>query len=204
MYIKPWMRFGSLFNGVLLSYVNHHTTWIETAHKKTWILLFCIMIFISCSMFAIIPYPFDASKWNVIFTLIFFTCSRTILTIGIAFYGVCCLGDSLLGKICSFFLSLKMWYPIAQLSYTMFLIHPIIIILIFTSNVLPVQWSIGIFACYALFFQFITALAAIPIYFLVEAPFMNMRIGSLENSDHKDDKSSSRDPAYIELQQQIA
>ena len=78
-------------------------------------------------------------------------------------------------KIIGDFFSQPFWYPFAQLSYSVFLIHPIVILTCYDNRFLQAPASVFVLLIQAIFFILISFLLAIPLHVLIEKPFMDMR-----------------------------
>ena len=72
------------------------------------------------------------------------------------------------------FLSARVWYPIAQLSYSAYLLNPLVLALLYAA--IPARWLDGTpwAVLYAVGIA-LTLLAAAPLYLVLEKPFMNLR-----------------------------
>jgi peptidoglycan/LPS O-acetylase OafA/YrhL len=79
------------------------------------------------------------------------------------------------GRAVGGFLGRRFWYPIAQLSYSVYLLHPIVIITAFSvvsPENLPARQAL---LFYGLVDLGLSLLAATLLYLLIERPFMNLR-----------------------------
>jgi peptidoglycan/LPS O-acetylase OafA/YrhL len=91
-------------------------------------------------------------------------------------------GNSSVGKAIGWFFQWDIWYVLAQLSYSAFLLHPPLIVICYTSQFVPISQATGALYSYALFFALITFIISTLFYLFIEAPFMNLRVGKLRRT----------------------
>lgn len=70
---------------------------------------------------------------------------------------------------------------LAQLSYSAFLCHPLVMGYFYFTRTLPVDLLPAAIHSLALFFMLLTFLVSILFYLFIEAPFMNLRVGWMSN-----------------------
>jgi peptidoglycan/LPS O-acetylase OafA/YrhL len=99
---------------------------------------------------------------------------QTLFAAGAAFMVCACVngwrGTEPLRRV----LSLRVWYPLAQLSYGAYLLHPLIIERVYLRWP-PAAPSPVVAIGYFVAFVVATLAAAVPLYLLVEAPGMRLR-----------------------------
>ncbi len=167
LYDKLWVRYGELLLGVMIAFFHVHPIW----HKIRKFLIILIL-FVIGTLFINFPLVFDFSTSEAVFSV---TVVQFIVPVGISALILVGLMNqkSWLFKI----LGQKFWYPMAQLSYSLYLIHPIVIHLYFhylkpdtqsLVNYSSVMVSLGIVTGLSL-------LSSVLIYLFIERPFLNFR-----------------------------
>jgi peptidoglycan/LPS O-acetylase OafA/YrhL len=201
VYVKPWMKYGGLYIGVTLAYVYHHTHWVSKAHKKPWIIALLFIIAVLLLLFALMPYPFHVGEKGFSFAAFFFIFWRPLVSLAVSILMFCSFGDSTLGTVVGWIFKWDIWYPVAQLSYCMFIIHPMLMAVLYNPNILPFQYTPFVLYSYTLFYIAVSMIIATLFYLFVEAPFCNLRIGRLENVPRKSKlKKEEATTGYVALE----
>jgi len=185
IYVKPWMKYGGLYTGVTLAYIFHHTQWTSIAHKRSWVIGLLFIVAVLQLLFALMPYPFHVGERGLPFMGFFFICWRPFVSIAVSILIFCGLGDSRLGNAISWIFKWEIWYPIAQLSYCMFIIHPMLMAVMYNPSILPFQYTPFVVYAYTLIYIAISMIIATLFYLFIEAPFCNLRVGRLKNIPRK-------------------
>lgn len=175
LYDKPYIRFSSLFIGVIGSYwtINgYHKKLFSNKISSIGILFFSIALILFVS--SIQDYSINGNERGIVNEILY----RELFSIG--FLGL--IFSSLNIKLITTLLSGRIFYPIFQLSYGIYLIHPFVLrFLVKNENfemfrlLLNYTSSNLYFYTMGLFVFSISAVIVIPIYILVERPFMNLR-----------------------------
>lgn len=85
-------------------------------------------------------------SWNALQNLLYITFSRPVWTLGVALLTYLCITDQ--GGVINTFLSCGVWDPIAKLTYSAYLIHPIIIRCVYCNRTQLIDFSdIMVHAC---------------------------------------------------------
>jgi peptidoglycan/LPS O-acetylase OafA/YrhL len=184
-YVNLHTRFGPFISGAIAAYLMHyHRDWIERLRQQP-LLFNGISIAAVTALVWILgfnPYTGEPgmtlSRWHL-------TNDRNLFGIALSWIIVATLGNPGVLRPVQHFLSLKLWYPFAQLSYSMYLLHYGIVILVLV-NVLgnlkhrglvepgmtfPYEWLLPAFLVALL----VTTLLSIVLCVLVEKPFMHLR-----------------------------
>jgi peptidoglycan/LPS O-acetylase OafA/YrhL len=126
-----------------------------------------------------IPYYKPDLKVSNAFIYVFLISGRNIFSIGVTFIMLSSLYPVGAGKAINKFLSLKIWYPLAQLSYSIYLFHLLIggilyyLMINLFGNITNPD-IIEIFGA-AILVIILTFLFSIFAYAGIERPFMNLR-----------------------------
>ncbi len=176
LYDKPHLRYGGILIGAIVAYMLVYTRSVNWLSEHTWARRSMLFISIMGVILYLVPktggnheqdmspgYAAVLASYRYIFNL---------FIAGIILYTLTSSGKmSWIAKL----LSARILYPIAQLSYSAYLIHPIIIMLsldVFYNNGAPGRLEmgaifIGIFA--------VVFLCSTMIFIIIEKPFINIR-----------------------------
>lgn len=182
VYDKPWMRFGGLLAGATGAYLNTFfaaqlKSFFAHTARVTVIAIVCLAVMMHIAytsmgsvFFDRIPYLARELWWTWVHDA--FSLSATFLILG-ALYT-----PRLFGGLLARFLSWKGFYPIAQISYSVYLVHEMIFMWLF-PRLAPVfaprfgDWG-AMAAAGAIGLVMVFALAT-SLYVLIERPCMRMR-----------------------------
>lgn len=198
-YVNLHTRFGPFVSGAIAAYLmQYHRGWIESLRQRP-------LLFNGISLAALVslawilagnPYTGEPGTWLSRWHL---TNDRNLFGIALSWVIIASLGPAGVMRPMQQFLSLKIWYPFAQLSYSLYLMHYPVVILVL-MNVLanlkhrgmvepgmtfPYEWLLPAFLISLL----VTTILAYLLCVLVEKPFMHLR-------DHL---SSARPKARVAL-----
>lgn len=121
-------------------------------------------------------------SWNTV-RVIYLIAGRGLFSAAMAYVTVACIEHSRLSTAVRVFFSLRIWYPLAQLSYSMYLLH-VMIIVILVHLAIPAVLSMPeglspspgkVMFFLSLYSTFLSVLGAIVIYLVIERPIMNLR-----------------------------
>ncbi len=171
LYTKPHTRYGPILCGVIAAYVARYTRFVERigGHPRLFLTLSLLALGLvalagGTSSTLLIHHPRLQILWYASF--------RLCIALGIAWIILSESGASRLDRMIHRFLQWHGWYPVAQLSYAAFLLHPLLIRIVYA------HWSpstvIGVLAVVPLFWA-LSLLVSTPLYLLVERPIMNLR-----------------------------
>jgi len=157
---------------VLLAYLIRRNWFIKILSSNTLaILLSIISILLIGFVFQQLDYAPVITPTNNIFMATY----RYCFAIGAALLIALTFCDSKIGKWFKKFLSLNIWYPVAQISYPAFLIQPVIIVLVmrnfYHGQHITLSDIIFIWLISALFTMIFSAF----LYACIEKPWMNAR-----------------------------
>ena len=184
-YVNLHTRFGPFVSGTIAAYVfMHYQPTLAALRANKWLfngINLAALAFIAYAL-GINPYSENgsvaASRWHLIV-------DRNLFGIALSWVLVAVHGPAGLLRPLKAFLEWKVWYPIAQLSYTMYLFHYIIVIFVM-SNLLgnlkhfgligngqtfPYEWMLVAYVAVVI----LTLIPATILHLLVEKPFMQLR-----------------------------
>lgn len=115
--------------------------------------------------------------------IIYLIVSRGLFSAAVAYVSLACIEQSRLSLWVRVFFSLRIWYPLAQLSYSMYLLHVMIIVflvhlaipavLAMPESLAPSPFKVMCFL--SLYSTILSILGAVIIYLVIERPIMNLR-----------------------------
>ena len=175
IYDKSYSRYGSLIVGVIVAYLSVSTQTVEILKTHHYLRrsLWCFSLLL---LTAYIFTPLTGVEANVIETAYIIAGVRNIFSLAIGYvilYSLCIGQNSWLVRC----LSSRFWYPIAQLSYSAYLLH-LIVIALFSQQIYPLM-SLSFLTLLSLMLLIIvsTFIAATVIYVCIERPILELRNG---------------------------
>jgi peptidoglycan/LPS O-acetylase OafA/YrhL len=176
MYIKPYTRYGCLLTGVMAAYL---CLFADTKGFFARRRMLAGWIFgLSAATFgAVLAVPMHVASpvWPRPQALAALSLDRYLLGAAVSYMLLYSLfAETVVGRAFRYFLSARIWYVGAQLAYSAYLLHPIVLLTVFGAlagrNLLTIPMPLLFAAGPALSF-----LAAAPLHLLIERPFMNLR-----------------------------
>ena len=184
LYDNLYTRYGALLCGCIAAYYYfHHETALRAFLNSSWgkffeFASFFIIVFLMCM--PVLSRQFDD---YTTLSVVYQTLSRNFYSGAIAYVALVCLEKSYLSRVLNLIFSNRFWYPLAQLSYSMYLIHVFPILLLVQNGVAAMQkyperydythweamWLISLYSAG------LTILGAVIIYLIIERPIMNLR-----------------------------
>jgi peptidoglycan/LPS O-acetylase OafA/YrhL len=185
MYDNLYTRYGAFICGIFISYLGFYQqdkvkALLSDRHK----MLVLNLLFLG-SMFLIVFLPVTSENimWPQAFKDFYIIANRNIYSMCLAWIILLCVNKDVSISWLNRFLSFKLWFPLAQLSYSMYIFH----ILIISFFMFRVRWltdnayiqvenidpyfMLG-FCLLALLMNFVFCIFT---YVLIEKPFMNLR-----------------------------
>lgn len=185
LYDNLYTRYGAFICGIGAQYLYHYhkTATTEFLNKNK---LGGFLAIISMGLL-VLQLQYNFLRGSVVlsdFSIIsYHTLSRNIFSLSFSVFLLCMLTNTRSTSIASKFFSLKLWYPVAQLTYSAYLIHlPVIVgvlsLFLHSSRYFGFDCELDNFAL--LFPAFLasllfTYLISTFIYFLIERPLMSYR-----------------------------
>lgn len=185
LYVNLHTRFGTLISGVILAYLTvHKAQWIQHLLSRSRltagltvlsVLIITIGIMINGNKHWL-GESVELARLNLIL-------DRNLFGMAICWIILMCSAPGWMGKVLQRFFSARIWYPFAQLSYSMYLFHYMLAIplVLITVNLLKqhygtdVQFQHHWFLLVFVGLAMTTAPLSLITYTLIERPFINMR-----------------------------
>lgn len=172
LYDKFHLRCGALLIGVTVAYLFNYTraTLLLDAHAAWRRLL------LGLALLLLVPATgFIETSGRGVFSTWFAFNSAYLFALGIGYVILFTLTDAGRGSVIGRVLSSRMWYPLAQLSYSAYLVHPTVLIAIYLWVLPPAPVSPPVALGIGVLLACVCFGAAAVLYLLVERPAMNAR-----------------------------
>lgn len=184
LYDNLYTRYGALLCGCLAAFYYYHhedatKRFLNTplGHALGWLSLACILAL----MFTpVLSRDFDDWYWG---NILYQTFSRNLFSGSLAYLILLCVEKSYMSQVLNLIFANRVWYPLAQLSYSMYLLHvlPIVFMVsrgIHVMNKYPEQYDYTHWEAMCILTVYSTGLTiagALVFYLLIERPIMNLR-----------------------------
>ncbi len=184
LYDNLYTRYGALLCGCLGAFYYYHhedatKRFLNTrlGHVLGWLSLLCIVVLM---VTPVLSHRFDEYQT---FNIVYQTISRNLFSGSLTFLILLCVERSYMSRALNFIFAARFWYPLAQLSYSMYLLHLLPISAMVSLGVHAMQkfperypythWeAMSILTLYS---TGLTILGAFIFYMLIERPIMNLR-----------------------------
>lgn len=174
LYVKPHTRYGALLTGVIVAYLLKYTRIRDVLRRRPGLELGILLGGVSCMVLVATVPVYSELPWPGRLDMAYLAASTTIFSTGASGLLLVVLAGSGASRFVARSLSSRLWLPIAQLSYSAYLVHPLIIAAIYLTRKPkgPSATSFTpMFACNVV----ATLLASLILYCLIEKPIMNLR-----------------------------
>jgi peptidoglycan/LPS O-acetylase OafA/YrhL len=172
LYDKFHTRCGALLMGVVVAYLynySHAVAWLD-ARKSLRRLLLVVALLLLVPASGIVE-----TSGRGVFSAYFVFNYFYLFSLGIAYIILFTLTESGKRSPVAKLLSSRVWYPIAQLSYSAYLVHPTVIIWAYLTLVEPTRISAPAALVVGVGLTLVCFVAAGVLHLLVERPAMNAR-----------------------------
>ncbi|MGQ0442146.1 MAG: acyltransferase family protein [Methylophilaceae bacterium] len=185
LYDDLYTRFGGLVVGCLAAYAMHfHQAKLAQVTNSNFGLamtLLGVSLVVFFMAFPAFSHEYDAYQTLHVLYYIF---NHTLFALGVGILIIAMLlQQHLIANVFRWFFSLSFWYPIASLSYSLYLIHLVVMVIVIPAILhltisMPVAypWSMGQILLYGFIMSTLLSLAISALmYLLIEKPIMNLR-----------------------------
>ena len=175
LYDKPHTRYASLLCGVMLAYSLRYTKTLEYLQRFGILgtLALCVGLGMCVSVLLVSRHHISSQSANI-WGIMYMASHRIIFAIGAALCLLSTHAPHGPGSWLNRFLSMPFWYPIAQLSYAAYLLHPIVIDRLY--HLLPHRaYSTSELLLLFCLNTTLSLFAASLMYVFIERPFMRLR-----------------------------
>ena len=175
LYIKPYARISPYLVGIVLGYLLYKKVRIPFKWPMNWI--FYLGLWILAAFFCLSTLygfygTFHGHPFNPAENVIYFMFGRFTWALGLALLVFICHNGY--GWVVNSFLSMGFWVPLSRLTFTAYLVHPIVLTVIFTSVHEPVLYTDITMAVYAVSGVVLSYGVAAVVAAFVEFPLSNV------------------------------
>lgn len=186
VYDNLYTRYGAFICGIFISYLHaYHNEKVVALLNNVLRMRVLNLFFLSLMLLIVfLPVADQNIQWNQYFKDIYIIANRNFYSMCLAWIILLCVYKHSSIRYLNAFLSFKGWFPLAQLSYSMYIFHILVIsFLMFrvryltdyeylnVSQITP-GFMLG-FCLVALMLNFVFCIFT---YVLIEKPFMNLRV----------------------------
>ena len=176
-YIKPYTRAGPYIVGLVLGFVLFKKVRINIHWFVDWLLYRVILIVAGGCLFSTV-YGLYSSWGRGGLTLAenvsYFMFGRVVWAVGLSLLVFACHNGY--GRAINAFLSMRVWVPLSRMTYTAYLIHPIILTVIFNTLREPFTYADYTLTIYAVATVVLSFGAAGVVAVFVEFPLSNLEM----------------------------
>lgn len=178
-------RFGSLLVGCLAAYYFHfhHDRLKAITNSNGGIVLTLLGVLLVVFFLGFPAFSVSFDQYPIL-NILYYIFNRTLFSLGIGFIIIAMLlQQHMIANSMRNFFSMAFWYPIATLSYSLYLIHLVVMIVVIPAIInltitMPMQypWSMREILLYGFIVSSILSFTiAILMYLFIEKPIMNLR-----------------------------
>ena len=175
LYIKPYARISPYLVGIVLGYLLYQKVRFPFKRWINWIFylgLWILAVFFCTSTLYGFYGTFHGHPFNLAENVVYFMFSRFTWALGLALLVFICHNGY--GWVVNSFLSMSFWVPLSRLTFTAYLVHPIVLTVIFSSAREPLHYSDVVMAVYAVSAVVLSYGAAMVVAAFVEFPLSNV------------------------------
>ncbi|PCJ42030.1 MAG: hypothetical protein COA99_08495 [Moraxellaceae bacterium] len=192
VYDNLYTRYGTFLCGIIAAYLHYYRQdWLKGFFAKPLqSITSTVAALTTIGFFMFFPISDATLNADPTFDSLYFALHRNLFGMALAWLVLACIhSKDMLARIVNKFLSLRLWHPIAQLSYSGYLVHYVIaeiVLLSLKANMeardmvfanVDISWLIGCFVIITI----VSLMLATVAYLLIEKPFMNLRSGYRAN-----------------------
>ena len=174
LYVKPWHRVAPYIVGLILGYVLYRFR--LSAKRPIYYIVFGPLLVISglCLFWTLygLYFTWHGHVPTLAENVIYIMFSRSIWALGLALLVFACHYGY--GGIINLFLSMKFWIPLSRISYNAYLLHPLILTVIFASERKTIHYQDYNLVIYAIGAIVLSYGAAAVVSVFVEFPVGNL------------------------------
>ena len=177
IYIKPYCRIAPYLVGLVLGYIlykkikfNIHWLVDWATYLGVWVLAAGCCISTVYGLYG----SWHGHTFSLAENVIYFMFSRFVWAVGLALMVFACHNGH--GWIINDFLSMKFWIPLSRLTYTAYLVHPIVLTVVFASQQDTFAYTDYTLAVYAVAMVVLSFGAAGVVAVFVEFPLSNLEM----------------------------
>ena len=175
LYIKPYARISPYLVGIVLGYLLYKKVQIPFKRRINWI--FYLGLWILAAFFCLSTLYGFYGTWhghpfNLAENVVYFMFGRFTWALGLALLVFICHNGY--GWVVNSFLSMGFWVPLSRLTFNAYLVHPIVLSVLFGSTRQPLLYNDVTMAVYAVAAVVLSYGAAAVVAAFVEFPLSNV------------------------------
>lgn len=187
LYVNLYSRFGSFICGILASYLYfYHREQVADIFKSKWGTPIALLGAFAVLFFCFIPVYQDGVNYSRLYQIFHIVFNRNLFAAGIStliIAGIC--RSEPVGKLISAVFGSRFWIPVAQLSYSTYIFHIIVVGFVVFNLKANLEYYGVDMATVNFYWLLLAVPLSVPIcfviscilYVFIEKPFMNMRSG---------------------------
>eukprot|EP01129_Flabellula_baltica_P005159 TRINITY_DN1843_c0_g1_i1.p1 TRINITY_DN1843_c0_g1~~TRINITY_DN1843_c0_g1_i1.p1 ORF type:complete len:679 (-),score=89.89 TRINITY_DN1843_c0_g1_i1:548-2542(-) len=168
IYTKPWGRIGPYIVGVLFGIFVNKFPNVNLGRVKRYI---CYIVGVGL-IFVMIYSPYYSENWSTAVNILYICLSRSLFVFGMGLLCVTCYYGH--GGIFRFIFCSNIFTVTARLTFSAYLVHPIIQFIFYKSTTKQMTWHIYSVIIYFIGFSVLSYFVAFCLYCLFEKPVMNI------------------------------
>ncbi|XP_076280625.1 nose resistant to fluoxetine protein 6-like isoform X2 [Lasioglossum baleicum] len=168
LYIQPWLRIGPFLVGMVTAAIIDKMNYKLNLTTKSKILGWTMGVLCNCSIL------FGGMERNmpILISVIYTAISRTVWGVGISWLIVACITNN--GGIVNQILSFKLWIPFSRLTFSAYLLNPLIITSVNLYSFYPHRSNLVAMTNKAVGLWVITYVCSMVLSLVAEAPAINV------------------------------
>ena len=177
IYIKPYCRIAPYIVGLVLGYLLHKKVRFPFHFLVNSLMYLCLWLIAAGCCLSTVYGLYDTWHGHELSqaeNVSYFMFSRFTWAVGLALMVFACHNGY--GWVINDFLSMKFWIPLSRLTYTAYLVHPIVLTVIFSSLRDPITYTDNTLAVYAIANVVLSYGTAAVVAAFVEFPLSNLEM----------------------------
>ena len=177
IYVKPYTRAAPYLVGLVLGFVLYKRVQIKIHWLVDWLIYRAMWIVAAGCCFSVVYglySTWDRGHATTAENVLYFMLSRYVWAVGLALIVFTCHNGH--GSFVNSFLSMKLWIPLSRLTYTAYLVHPIVLTVIFASLREPFTYTDYTLVVYSVAMVVLSFGAAGVVAVFVEFPLSNLEM----------------------------
>eukprot|EP01132_Coremiostelium_polycephalum_P003997 gene3997-4998_t len=173
IYQKPWFRIGPYVIGIMMAFLHREEKIKKMYQCRIFRSVIYILSFATTFILSYISYTYyQGSGWSVSGMAFYNATARTLFTVGLCLFVMATFYGH--GGVLKWLLELRVWKPISKLTYSTYLVHPIIIMVRVLSTTLLFHYSWTEYAWSFIGNIIYSISAAFAFHLCIEKPFINL------------------------------
>lgn len=173
IYCKPYMRFGPILCGVIVAYLMAKTQAPQVLRASRMAASGLLGLALVCLAIVLVPKTFSGT-WGAMEGAAFISLYRQLFGLGASCILLLVLSEAGAGRLIGRILALRIFRPIAQLSYAAYLVHPLIIFSLYATLELKTPADVSMTRLFLMALAGTLVLSTI-LYAALEKPLMRLR-----------------------------